>query len=172
MKSEPFITNKEHKLLLAAALTAFVFSIAGYIAYSIKADNERSEYFKRQEENKAQNKPVFAGPYCFPDKHPKFLFSIILLAGSIFLSLCFAKKYLFSFSFTAAAMTRYYFWFIDTQELFDTKLNAPEHINRFFYNAGGFDFAAFLLVSILLFWQISILFRILIKSLQRKFELP
>ncbi len=56
MKSIRFTSNKEHKLLLAVAMAAFIFSIAGFFSYTIKADIERSEYYRIQEENKANSK--------------------------------------------------------------------------------------------------------------------
>ncbi|MCY7348939.1 MAG: hypothetical protein LH614_22340 [Pyrinomonadaceae bacterium] len=38
--------------------------------------------------------------------------------------------------------------------------------------AGGLDYIAVFFISVLLFWQISILLRMLVKTLQRKPELP
>ena len=169
MKANKYISKKEHKLLLAIAFAAFIFSIAGSIAYSIKADIKRAQYYKEQEENKAQNKPVFSGPYCFPDKHPQFLFSIILLLGLTFSSLFISKRYLLSSLITIVTFSMFVDWFIDTKKLVsDNESPIVKGLERIFYNAGNIDLIVFLLVSILLFWQFSILLRMLIKTLQRK----
>ncbi|HEX8288824.1 MAG TPA: hypothetical protein VF556_12555 [Pyrinomonadaceae bacterium] len=173
MKANKYISKREHKLILLVAFASFIFSIAGSITYNIKADFARLEYYREQEENKAQNKPVFAGPYCFPDQHPEFLFSIILLVGLIFSSLCVTKRYLLSSIFTIASIAMFIFWFIDTRkELVYDELGIVKGVDRIFYKAGDFDLAVFFLVSILLFWQISILLRMLIKVLRKESVLP
>jgi len=173
VRTHSLISNNERRLLLAVAFAAFIFSIAGSIVYSVKADIKRSEYFKEQEENKVQGKPVFSGPYCTPDRHPQLLSSIILLVGATFFSLLFAKRYLLSFLLTIAALTKFVYWFIDTKkQMSDDIADFFKGIDRIFYNAGGFDVAVLVLLSILFFWQISILLRMLIKTLQRKTGLP
>ena len=173
MNVNRFVSNKEHKLLLAIAFAAFIFSIAGSIAYSIKADIKRAEYYKEQEEDKDQNKIVFSGPYCFPDRHPQLLLTIVLLVGTTFFSLCFAKIYLLSFLLTIASLTKFIYWFIDSRrQLFDDVSEFVKGVDRVFYNAGSFDVIVFILVSILFFWQISILLRMLIKTSLRKTDLP
>jgi hypothetical protein len=173
MTANNSISTKEHKLLLSITFAAFIFSFAGSISYSIKADLKRSEYFRQQEENRAQNKLSFSGPYCSPDRHPKLLSSIILLVGATFFSLCVTKRYLLSFLFTIASLTRFTYWFVDTKRQFSDDISGfVKGIDRFFYNAGAFDLAVLLLISIIFFWQISILLRMLIKTLQRKPELP
>jgi len=173
MKANNYISKTEHKLLLIVTLLAFIVSIAGSVAYTIKDENERQAFYREQEENKAQNNIVFAGPYCFPDRHPQVLFSIILLVGATFFSLLFTKRYLLSFLFTIASLTRFFYWFVDTRrQMFDEVSDFVKGADRFFYKAGLFDLAVLFLVSILLFWQISILLRMLMKTLQRKTELP
>lgn len=47
-----------------------------------------------------------------------------------------------------------------------------DFFTRVYCAADGSDYLAALFISILLFWQISILLRVLIKTLQRKTELP
>ncbi len=158
---------------MSIAFIAFIFSIAGFIAYNNKDSNEREAYYRIQDEKKAKNEPVFSGPYCFPDRHPQLLRSIVLFVGATFFSLCFAKRYLLSFLFTIASLTSFIYWFVDTRkELVYDELGVIKGVNRIFYKAGDFDLTVFFLVSILFFWQISILLRMLIKTLQRKNELP
>ena len=174
MKAKYLISNKEHRLFLAVAFAAFIFSISGYISYTVKADFERSEYFRIQEEKMARNELVFSGPYCHPDRHPQFLFSIVLLSGAVFLSLCFAKLYLFSFFFTIVSISRFIYRFFETgNEFFYDQLGILSGINRIFHYAGEFDLniVVLFLLSILLFWQFSILLRILVKTFQKNKKL-
>lgn len=175
--TDRFISKAVRFLLLAVALAAFIFSIVSYNVYTIKADNARAEYFRQQEEDKAQGKPVFSGPYCYPDRHPGFLISIVFLVGATFFSLLFAQKcwasFLFTVFFTIVSLSRFIYWYFDTQKAMSYTENfVVEGVNRFFYNAGDFDLAVLLLVTTLFFWQISILLRMLVKSLQRNSELP
>ncbi len=177
MKANNFISKKEHKLLLIVAFTALILSIVGSIAYSTKAENKRAAYSKEQDEKIARNEPVFSGAYCSPDKHPQFLFSIILLSALTFSCLWVAKRfllcYLLSFLLTIASLSRFVYWYFDTQELFSSiGKDSVKGFDGFLYNAGDNDLVVLLLVSILLFWQIFILLRMLIKTLQRKTELP
>jgi Zn-dependent protease with chaperone function len=173
MKANNYISKIEHKLLLIVALAALIFSIAGSAAYAKKDSDERDEYDRIQAENIVNNEPVFSGAYCHPDKHPQFLFSIILLLGLTFCSLCFAKKYLLSSSLTFASVLMFVYWFINTQKLLsDNESPTIKGLDRLFYKAGDFDIVVCSLVSILLFWQISILLRMLVKTLQTKNELP
>jgi hypothetical protein len=65
------------------------------------------------------------------------------------------------------------YWFFETRKsLSYDDIAIVEGLDRIFYNASDIDLAVFFLVSILLFWQISILLRMLIKTLQGKTELP
>ena len=173
MKANDYISNKERKLLLTVAFTALIFSIAGSVTYNIKDYYERNAYYELQAEKISKNEPTFSGAYCFPDKHPQFLFSIILLLCLTFSSLCIAKRYLLSCLMTIASFSMFVYWFNDTQKaLFYNKTAIVKGLDRFFYKAGEFDAAVCFLLSILLFWQISILFRMLIKTLQKERTLP
>ncbi len=93
MNVNRFVSNKEHKLLLAIAFAAFIFSIAGSIAYSIKADIKRAEYYKEQEEDKDQNKIVFSGPYFFQTDIRNFSLQLFYLLEQLFFR-CVLPKYI------------------------------------------------------------------------------
>lgn len=173
MTANRLTSNKEYRVILAIAFAAFIFSIAGSIAYAIKADVKRSEFYKEQEANEAQHGYSFSGPYCTPDRHPQLLVSIVLLVGATFFSLCIAKKYVLSTLLTTASLTRFIHWFVETRDLFNAGvLDSVRGIDRIFYNSGFFDITVLFLISGLLFWQISILLRMLIKNTHRKIELP
>lgn len=173
MKANNYISKTEHKLLLVVAFAALIFSIVGSAAYAKKDFDERQEYYRIQAEKIARNEPTFSGAYCFPDKHPQFLFKIILILGLTFSSLCLVKSYLPSFLLTIVSFSMYVYWFFDTKRLLaSNEWTNVQGLERIFYRAGNFDFAVFSLVSILLFWQISILLRMLIKTLQKERALP
>lgn len=173
MRDTEFISKRERRLILLIAFAAFIFSIVGFISYTVKEDIKRTEYFREQEENRRQNKPSFAGPYCFPDRHPELLASIIWLVGATFFALCVARKYFLPFLLTIASLSRFLSWLVSSRnQLYDDISDFVKGVDRFFYNAGNFDLAVLLFLSILFFWQISILLRILIKNLQRKTALP
>jgi hypothetical protein len=175
MKAKSESSDTEKKILILIAFAAFAFSIFSFVSYNIEAEIERTEYFRQQEENRIQNKIVFSGPYCYPDRHPQFLFTIILLVGLTFLSICLAKLYLFSFFFTIASISRFIYQFFETRDDFNyDQLGIFSGVNRIFYYADKFDpnLAVNFLLLVLLFWQISILLRMLIKTSQRKNVLP
>lgn len=173
MKANNYISKREHKLLLIVALAALIFSIVGSASYVKKDSDERAEYYRIQAEKSANNEMTFSGPYCYPDKHPQFLFSIILLLGLTFCSLCFAKKYLLSSSLTFASVLMFVYWFSNTQKLLSNNESPTiKGLDRLFYKAGDFDIVVCSLVSILLFWQISILLRMLVKTTQKDEALP
>jgi len=117
MKADNYISKKERRLLLTVALAALLFSFAGSIAYGIRDYNERKTYYRIQEEKLARNEPTFSGAYCFPDKHPQFLFKIIIILGLTFSSLCLIKSYLPSFLLTVVSFSMYVYWFFDTKRL-------------------------------------------------------
>jgi hypothetical protein len=168
-----YISKKLHKLFLIIGFALFVSSIFSPFAYSIKDQIERDAYEQEQNENAAKGLPSFAGPYCFPDKHPQFLSLNVLLAGLIFATLFFSKLFLFSTLFSGFLFTRYIYWFFDTQRLLDSlELSHFEGLDQFFYKSTIWDFITLSFLSILLFWQIWILLRMLIKTLQKENNLP
>lgn len=168
-----FITHKERKALLIVGLATFIFSIAGFVSYNVKEDLKRAEYYRQQDENQAQGKPVFAGPYCFPDKHPHLLLKITGAASLTFLLLIFSKRYFLSTLSTFGLFGLFIAWYLATQnELRYVDWGIFQSIDRFFFKAGDFDLTVFILSIILLFWQFSILLRGLFKNSQIKNSLP
>ena len=81
MRIIEYISPTSRKLLLIVGLATFLCSISAFVIYQAKANYERDEYYRKQKENEAQGKPVFAGPYCFPDRHPDFLLKIIFFSN-------------------------------------------------------------------------------------------
>lgn len=168
-----YISGKERRLFLAIASLILFFSIVSLVYYNVKADYERSEYFRLQEESIANGGISFAGPYCFPDPHPKFLLLIVTASGITLLLAYVSRGYFLNFLSASGLFALFINWFIKTSRIiaYDSEVDF-EGLDKLFYKANAFDFVVFLLVLILFFWQFSILLRILIKTSQRKFELP
>lgn len=167
------ISKTGRKLLLLLSFAAIIFSIISYDAYLIQDQKERDDYYQKQSENEAKGLGTFAGPYCFPDKHPQFLSLNILLAGLIFATLIFSRTFLFSYFFSGVLVSRFVYWFYDTQRAVSSnELFEPQGLNYFFINATIFDILTLSILSVLFFWQISILLRMLIKTSQKENILP
>ena len=164
-------TNSKLKfsLIFFFGFVIFALSIGGYLAYLIKDQQERDAYYQQQTENEAQGKVTFAGPYCFPDKHPTFLLINILLIGMLGVSLLFPKLIWLSILLNGFSISRFVYWYFDTQRLLSTnETHNVKDLDSIIYKANEFDVLVLFLLSILLFWQISILLRMLIKTVQRK----
>ncbi len=173
MFSNEIIPKPERKLLLIFSLALFIFSFASLSAYTIKEEIERNAYFKKQAEDEAKGLGSFSGPYCFPDKHPQFLLLNLLLAGLIFVTLFSARIQIFSVFFSGYLISRFAFWFYDTQKMLsNNEFFEPQGLNNFFHKATNFDLLTLSTLSLLCFWQISILLRILIKTTQKEQNLP
>ncbi len=173
MISSNYVSKKTRKLLLIVGFALFTFSFISLCAYTIKDQVERDSDEQKQAENAAKGLPAFSGPYCFPDKHSQFLSLNILLAGLIFGTAFFSKTFLFSAFFSGMLFSRYVYWYYDTQKALSlNELYFPQGLNHFFYKATIFDLLTLSILSILFFWQISVLLRILIKTIQKEESLP
>ncbi|MGI9056144.1 MAG: hypothetical protein ACR2F2_10135 [Pyrinomonadaceae bacterium] len=173
MQTIRLIKKLEFKVLLILTISAFVFSISGYVAYLEKDQKERDAYFQQQVENREKGLISFSGPYCFPDKHPQFLLLNVFLIGLLLTILCFTRIYFFSFSLLIILIGRFAYWYFDSQQLF--KFNETAKVNgldNFFYKANYFDVATFTILIVLCLWQLSILSRMLFKKLLKKDLLP
>lgn len=173
MKSITYVSQKERRLILMISSLVLFLSIASFLCYNVKAEYERSEYYRLQELDRAQGKPTFAGAYCFPDRHPQFLLQIVFVSGITVFLVCISIRYLLSFLSTSILFALFINWFTKTpKEISYDYVENFRGLNKVFYNANIFDIAVFFLVLILLFWQFSVLLRILIKTPQRNLNLP
>lgn len=173
MQVTDYISSNERKALLVVGFAMFIFATVGFIIYNITEHLERVEFYRQQDENRAQGKPSFSGPYCFPNKHPQKLLKIAAATGLTFFLLIFSKRFILSTVSTFIVLELFIAWYFSTQNeiLYDESGNL-QGIDRIFLEAGNFDLLVFSLSIILLFWQFSILLRVLIKSAQRKNVLP
>lgn len=172
MKITNYISIKEHKLLLTFAFIAFIFVISTFTFQAIKSYNDYVSDYQEKIKSQANGNPSLSfsgsnGTYQIAGLHFLTLF--------IFLSLIKTKRFLLPFILTS-------FYFIVFIYGLYYKINysgfdSPKFINSTLFNqiylvANLFDYIAFVFISILLFWQTSILLRMLIKTSQRKNVLP
>lgn len=159
MKSNSYISIKESPFLLITASLVFFLTVInlGSIIYTEFLSSLRSSGI---DFSNCGVRRINLIPY--------FRFFALL----IFPLLIWKKKAVFSILFTFLSFSGF------TSEIYRTfgYISLNEVKISFFelisYNITQIDFIVFSIISLLLFWQISILLRMLIKSLQRKPELP
>ncbi len=163
----------QRKILIVLSFLPFLFAMAGYVAYTQKADSEREFFFREQEEKKATGGVVLAGPYCFPDRHPGFLFSIVAITGVTFVSFCLFKRPFIPAIFAIASVSLFPYWFVETRIALSQAENFhTDGLDMILYRAGAFDVVVFVLTLFVAFWQVSVVLRAIIRELGRKKILP
>lgn len=167
------ISFRERQTILIVALAMCIFSFAGMIFYDAKDTYQRHKYFTEQEKARAEGKPSFSGPYCYPDYHPQRLLSVF--TNSVFtLPLIFlSKRYLLSLASSLYLLSIYGEWFSFTRKLYEEGSWLQYFfLDSFFYNSSYLDFNAFFYLLILIFWQILILLRMIMSEFQSKISIP
>ncbi|MBA4121053.1 MAG: hypothetical protein H0X72_01135 [Acidobacteria bacterium] len=169
MKANNLISKNEHKLLLIVSFIAFLFVLSIFTLQVIKDYNYSVSEKQQEIKNQVSGKPSprfssSAGGHTIPGLHFLTLF--------IFLALLKTKKFLLSSLLTVFYVfcIIYGLWLNISQ--FDEHITKVSFVEQLSLVANTFDYLGFFLASVLLFWQISILLRMLIKTLQRKIELP
>jgi hypothetical protein len=169
MKANNYISKKEHILLLIFAFTAFGFVLSVITPQVISIYNYSVSEEQRELKSQADDKPNprFSGSQS-PNIMPLFHF----LSFFIFIALLKTKRFLLSSFLTIF----YVFCIVYGLSLrFESSMFGGleiSFIKQIRFVAHNYDYLAFSFALILLFWQISILLRMLIKTLQRKTELP
>lgn len=171
MKANNYISIKEHKLLLTAAFMIFALAFSNLTLQSIDKYNNYVSEKQEKLERQANKEPTFEF-YSFGRKSGIPFLNLISIF--IFITLSKSKNYIISFLLVAFTFSFFIYELLHGFRIFLYDNSFPELnlIQRLSLIGNPFDYAVFLLVSILLFWQISILLRILIKTTQRKPELP
>lgn len=173
MRANKYISRAEHKLILIVALLVFIFPIS-ILSFKFIQDYNHGIYEAQQELKYQANGKI---PLRFAvDSINHSVPIAYLLSVFIFIALLKPKKFLLSsfltFCFVILIIYGIYFRFehIFAESMFG-KLNSGfiEQMQIVVYD---FDYTVFALAIILLFWQISILLRMLVKTTQRKLELP
>ena len=169
MKANKYISKKEHisLVIFSFAVFGFVFTIntlevARFYNYSVSEKQEKLQ-------SQADGTPhiQFSG-----SNGPHLPAGLHFLTLFIFIALLKTKRFLFSSFLTVfyaivfiyGLYARYGLW----GEEFSPKVDFLEKLYRV---ADTFDYLAAVFISILLFWQVSILLRIFIKTLQSKNQL-
>lgn len=157
MKANNYISKKEHKLLLIVAFTALVFVLSIFTSELIRIHNLSNSPFSGS-----------IGANTMPGLHFLTFFIFIALFKtkrfllSSFLTIFYANVFIYGLS------ARYYAKLLGGEE-FSPKV---DFFDRLYREANSFDYLAAFFISILLFWQILILLRMLVKTLQKEKALP
>ena len=156
MKANNYISKNEHKLIVIIAfiLVALAFS---NLAYQIVDYYTNPDLFEIYDIKRASPLPLF-----------NFLTLFILIA------LYKTKRFIISFFLTLCCFIIFVRELHRAIEIILIYNPFPELslVEQLLIIANYFDYIVFFLVSILLFWHISILLRTYIKTLQRANELP
>jgi hypothetical protein len=155
MKANNYISKNEYRLLLIIVFVSFILSLSN-LAYQIVEINNKSNPYGLSE----------------APARPLLLFNFLTLF--IFIVLFFSKRFLISSILTLCSFIIFAYEFYSAVKIILLYKPFPELslIEQFLIIGNYFDYIVFFLVSILLFWQISILLRMLVKTLQKDEALP
>ncbi len=171
MKANNYISKREHKLLLIVAFTASLFVLSIFTLQVVKDYN----YSVSEEQLEIQYQATGERGIHFSSSNSEYTIpGLHFLTLFIFLALLKTKKFLLPSLLTVFyVLCIIYSLFLRFNiSKFDGHITKVSFVEQLYLVANTFDCSAFFLASILLFWQISILLRMLIKTLQRKTELP
>ena len=149
---------------------ASIFAFASFTLVSIKSYNDSVAEEQIKRSNEANNHPNF-GIYVFERRSfiPFACFSSLFL----FLTFIKTKRFVCLLTFFSFLMFSYEFFLDFRALLFDEVLSKYSFSEKVkLIDANIFDYLTFTFVSILLFWEITILFRIFNKSRQQQNLLP
>ncbi len=172
MRANKYISKREHKLLSIVAFIAFVFVVLTFCGDIIRDYN----YFVYKEQQKLGYLANYNREGGFSGSGPMVMPLLHFLTLFIFIALLKTKRFLLS-SFLTVFYAVVFIYGLSARyngsrlggEDFSPKVDFLDKVYR---AATHIDYLAAIFISILLFWQISILLRMLIKTLQRKNELP
>ncbi len=156
MKANKYISESEHKLLLTFAFISFVLAYSNFAYQIVDHFTKPKALFEFYDMKRASFIPLFN-----------------FLTLFIFIALFKSKRYTISSLLTLFSFVIFgYEFYRGVKILVYTPIPELNIIEKLLLIANYFDYIVFLIVSILLFWQISILLRMLVKTLQTKNELP
>lgn len=173
MRANDYISNREHKLLLVVAFISFIF-VALTFCYGIAKDYNYSVYKQQQ---RVEHLASYNREGGISGSNPRIIMpGLHFFTLFIFIALLKTKRFLLS-SFLTVFYAIVFIYGLSAiynggrlgGEEFSPKV---DFFDQVYLAANGFDYLAAFFISILLFWQISILLRMLIKTLQRTNVLP
>ncbi len=157
MKANSYISKKENRLLLILSFISVVFAFSNFVYQVIDHFTKPKALFDIYDISRGSFLPTFN-----------------FLTLFIFIALFKSKRFIISslLTFISFIIFTYEFYSGGRIILRDDPFPELGLIEQLLLIANYFDYTVFLIVSILLFWQISILLRMLIKTLQREKALP
>jgi hypothetical protein len=167
--------DKIRKLLLVISFAPFAFFVCSFFGYEIYSYNSSVAYNQLNLASSASGTGFYTGPYCQPNYFPLFLFFLILFSGFIFFAVKRAKLLNVAFFLiTTSFFFLFYSFFIGLAKAIieNTEVFGVKSYEILFATEIRVELIIFICVSILFFWQIVYLLRMLIKTLQRKNKLP
>lgn len=161
-------------ILIFLTALALGFSVASSSAYKARDDAERAAYYQEQEETKANGGITFSGPYCYPDRHPGFLFGITVLIGGATFCLFWFKSPLWSMPASLLAFLMYPYWYWWTWRAISMveSVDSIKGLDLYLYKANGFDLVVFSLLSLVIFIQSALVVRMISIFVKRGQPLP
>jgi hypothetical protein len=173
------ISINEHKLILFTTLLAFSILLSSFFVLIVKSYNESVEQAEIEKKYVAENnKESINFTICnfgmtYPEVWSRFhSFSWLPI---IYLLLWKNKSSLYWLSsvLTFIPLANFLLWFEKTQKLKSYReLQISHPSESILYDSNSFDVIVFFLVSLLLVWQATILFRILLKAIRYEKSLP
>ncbi len=162
MKVNQYISKKEHLLLFITVCFGLVLRIINVFVSVIETDKTSAGFSYSIFDMEEMMSPLYS--------FAVFLLCIFLIWNLNFITV------IFSIILTSLLSMFFDRWFIETQVKIDyaAKRNLDYEFKTLDFvllSGSVFDVVTFLIVNFLLFWQISILLRMLIKTTQ-KIELP
>ncbi len=179
MQANEYISKKGHQILLIMTFVSFVLAVSSFAFSCVKIYNESISEIQQdleREANYVNTDKLSFGIYVLTPAPiaPFLILAEVFLTFITFLFLLKPGKFFLSSFSTILSFLLFVFWFVSTRYLVlgITDSPKPQGLEGILTHSNGFDFILLFFVSILLFWQISILLRMLIKTMQRKSELP
>ncbi len=169
MKAHYYISKRERTALLLFTFAIVIFILSGFITEgNVRYNSSVAEIWRNIEyQNSVYPCPSFSSNYVnytIPDFH--------LLIVFIFASLLKTKRFLLPFLLTiiyAASLIYSIPARFDARRLGGEEFSPYVNVfNKLYFEANYFDYTATFFILILLFWQLSILFRIFNKIRQNK----
>ena len=148
------------RICLVVSIIAFACSLASWVTYSAQENAKREAYYKEQEELKARGEMTFSGPYCYPDRHPRFLLLLSTFSVSGLLVLLIAKNVIWALPAFLSGLLMFPYWVWTTRWALSMAENpgVVEGLDRVLYRANSFDLATATCLSLLVVYQSVLLF--------------
>lgn len=169
MKGNKYISRKEHKLLLIVAFVTFILALSSFVSFSIDIYNNQVQITQSELKEKANKTYIEWGFIHFDscknsDNRSLFRTLLVFLTFFGFLALLKPDKFLLTTIIAFLSFSIVIYWIIRTDEAIKMGELCVQEMPHLMKIATYYDYSTFLSISTLLFWQISILLRMLNKK--------